>query len=787
MAAGKNIAAWIRIGGVVTTSLKDAFSTTEKRINTIGEAVRKLRERERDLNRVIRERDRARRAPEDGRDLVRDRASMELATTERETESLRRKLDVLNQIEARRRRIAETTSRRRTEMFERAGVAIGIAASARVPLQAFEDLDAAMNAMQVAMVNSVGQLPAEFERIKRETIDLGTVLPGTTADFVKLATVMKERGMPVDAIAQGALNAAAKLAVVMNMVPEQEGDMVARLREAFSLSGGEFSAMADYVQRARFAFGLDPDDLLLGAKYYGGKTNALGLTGPENVRKLYAIQGMAAQQGMDGSTFGTNFSQMLTRVGMMTDRLQKNSKEMRAVSATLTKNHIRMTFFDAKGHFAGIDNMVAQLGKLSVLTQEKRIQIMTRLFGEEAARVADLISRNGTKGYQTALNKLDGEGSLDRRIGIATGSFKNRLEALGGAFTTLMAKIGEPFARVLSPIIQRLGDFIGGPLLQWVQRNQAIVLGVGEIAAGVAGIVALGGAISGMGFVLGVVGESLAIIEGALAGVEGSLAVVAGVIGGISFGPLAAGAMGFAAAGLLIHRYWAPLKAFFSGIWQGLRSGLAPFVKEIWTSLAPVGDLITGVFRALSRQVGYSAADLKGFADVGAWVGRVVARALTLAFAPLKWGAKAIGWVADRINSRFGFNQKAPEPPPMPGDATRKLQAPANDAGHPVSDPPKPGTAVARAGPGRGEATPPAAQPGRGKDVQSEPPRLPELFSRLAKPPAAQRTVNDNRTYDITINAAPGQSPKDIAREVERRARTASAGGATLTDRAVGF
>nr|VFJ57019.1 MAG: hypothetical protein BECKFM1743C_GA0114222_101906 [Candidatus Kentron sp. FM]VFJ57060.1 MAG: hypothetical protein BECKFM1743A_GA0114220_101817 [Candidatus Kentron sp. FM]VFK11511.1 MAG: hypothetical protein BECKFM1743B_GA0114221_101876 [Candidatus Kentron sp. FM] len=51
--------------------------------------------------------------------------------------------------------------------------------------------------------------------------------------------------------------------------------------------------MADLTQRARFAFGMTPEDIRTAA--YSGATQAtLGLTGLENAQKLMALQGLGA-------------------------------------------------------------------------------------------------------------------------------------------------------------------------------------------------------------------------------------------------------------------------------------------------------------------------------------------------------------------------------------------------------------------------------------------------------------------------------------------------------------
>ncbi|CAG2144364.1 hypothetical protein LMG31506_02990 [Cupriavidus yeoncheonensis] len=496
MSSNKRLNAVITIGGAIAGSLTSAITGTKGKLNEVGSAIQAIERRQRELNGLIRDQERLGR---NGSAMRVGYAQRELEDTHKQIAALRRKQELLQRESALHERIGSVRAKLQGASFGMLAAGGVGAMSLRAPLRAFTELDDSLTNMQVAMMDRTGGLPVLFGKIKQQTIDLGNKLPGTTADFVNAATALKEQGMPLEAIAGGALKASAHLAVVMKLVPEQAAEMTAKLREAFQIPEAEFDRMADLSQRAKFGFGLKSDDLLLGAKYYGGKTNALGLTGAENVRKVYALQGMAAQQGMDGSTFGTNFGQMLTRLGMMQERLHKNSKEMKAVSATLKTAGIQLEFFK-DGKFSGVDNMVLQLDKLRSLTQEKRLQVLTRLFGEEGGRPADLIARNGLEGYRKALEAMDAEASLDQRIDKSLTSFKNKSEALAGTWTNFLAATGEPLANLFTPVMGKLNDIVGGPMMKFVDQNKTLVGIVGGIVATGSGLLIVGGAVAAIGY-----------------------------------------------------------------------------------------------------------------------------------------------------------------------------------------------------------------------------------------------------------------------------------------------
>lgn len=346
---------------------------------------------------------------------------------------------------------------------------------------------------------------------------------------------------------------------------------------------------------------------------------------------------------------------------------------------------------------------------------------------------------------------------------------------------------------------------------------------------------------------------------------------------------------GIAAAAFLVYRYWQPIKAFFGGIWDGLREGLvpvlaaleplAPIGKMIGDVFASLGDLLGDLFGGLGDQVQMTEEQLGGIASAGAAVGRVLAGALTLVTMPLRLLIEGIGllsrifqsvmawspmetvraaWspVADffdqlwdgilgRITAAweritgivdgarslwsriFGDNQNSPTLPvvklpqiqtsaapaglatasvpplapvitrPMPAVPLPQIQTSTTAA---VSPAPPQSPAFLRPMP----ALPPvqvqmSAVPAGVVATQRDMPRLQPLPAAVgpvnnnlpqvvandqaplprivpvpaaaaARPaPAAPVTVTNSPTYQIHIEAAPGMSPQEIAREVARQ------------------
>ena len=403
------------------------------------------------------------------------------------------------------------------EQFGRATLASGMIAAGSVakPLQAFAQLEDATVSLKVAMMDSLGRVPSQFEAINKQAIELGNILPGTTADFIGAARALIEQGTGFDTILNGGLKSASYLSVLLKMPAHEAAEMVAKLREAYGLADNELEKMADLTQRARFAFGMTPQDIKIASSYSGATQNILGLKGLENAKKLMALQGLGAGVSLEGSSWGTNFAMLLNRTAELKDKLAKTSKEMKAVNADLKQYGINLEFFDDKGSFMGIDNLVKQLEKTKVMSTQDQLNLFKRLFGVEAGRPAAIIAEKGLAGYQEAIQKMEQQADLQKRIELSLSTIKNKWEALTGTMTNALAAVGEPIATFLGPVIVGLNDFVGGPLMTWIGKHQLLVgvLGTSMLAVGLLAV-----ALGALGLVAGTAGK---FILGGMSAIQG--------------------------------------------------------------------------------------------------------------------------------------------------------------------------------------------------------------------------------------------------------------------------
>lgn len=653
-----------------------------------------------------------------------------------------RSIASLGKLEAKIKAISDASERFGREAMANGMVAAG---SMLAPIKAYADQEEAITNLQVAMMQKGGSIPPIFGGLKQQIVELGNKLPGTTADYADLATTMISLGIPAEKLFGNALDAASNLRVVLKMTSESAGETVVKLREAYNLTDNDLAKTADIAQRAKFAFGMKPEDLRVAASYQAAQLNILHLGGAENMKKMMVMQGMANLKGLEGSSFGTNMAMMLQRLATGPQMMEKARHGMKAAGKDILGDlGITFEFFDKKGNFRGLEAMVKEFEKFKLIEErygQKGVSTVSNaLFGIEAARPAMILAEYGASGYAAAMKRFEEQADLQERVTKILGTARNVWEAFTGTVTNTLAAFGGPIVNALKPFVTTLNDITGGPLMKWVEQHDAlcrvvglsiIIIGILAIGLGVLGLVAgttgkfiLGGvkAIRGLAIasrfavgwlathrleilrLMGVQRAQIALqnLQNAIAyrggvwkslqygllitkyrmleavgagrlwiatswawirtnllsiaglrslaasfagslisGIKGATVAVRAFSLALLTNPITWVAVAIAAAAFLIFRYWKPIAAFFSGIWEGIKAGLGPLapsflkfaavasaalrpilapLQAIWTWLGTIFDQVEDTGGA-ARKLGVSVG--QGIAAAILWVGRL--------------------------------------------------------------------------------------------------------------------------------------------------------------------
>lgn len=122
--------------------------------------------------------------------------------------------------------------------------------------------------------------------------------------------------------------------------------------------------------------------------------------------------------------------------------------------------------------------------------------------------------------------------------------------------------------------------------------------------------------------------------------------------------------MAIAGTGLLIYKFWEPLKAFFGGFFEGVKAGLTPLgaafasaFESIAPALSRIGALVAPViqwFSKLFTPVEMAGTALQGTSAAGLTFGRALGSALGLLLTPLRWVLEFVGEIPTAFSNGLG-------------------------------------------------------------------------------------------------------------------------------------
>jgi len=518
----------------------------------------------------------------------------------------------------------------------------------------FADLEEAQTRLKTTIMDETGKVGEEFEKLQKLAKRLGTELPGSTKDMIEMFIALREQGVQTQYILGGVGEAAAKFAVLMNIPFKEAATYVAKFQEAMGVADKDMVKFMDILQRLKYAAGIEVQDLYYTFRYLGPSLKALKLQGLEAAREISAVIGVLASSGIEGSTAGTNLAMALTKMAEASHKLDsKRIKEL--VGPILDAKGIKLSFFDEKGEFKGIRAMVAELEKLKVLSSQERLLVLSKLFGEEAARPLSILIDKGVAGYDEMLKRIEKQADMQKKINEIMSTHKQKWDTLAGTVQNAVAYFGGATAKALQlgKVFEFLND-VFDKLNDFMTKHEKLtgMLGAGIAVAGGA-LVVVGGGLMLLGAGVKLLGSGIEAIQTGIKAMKtfwlsntklrileatsamkdwivaqlkafrthfltltglknlarafGSVlvnALRAAITGIRALGaalltnPIGWVGLAIGAAAFLIYKYWKPISGFFKGLWRGIKESLKG-LEPAWDVFKRAGKLLEPVLNAL--------------------------------------------------------------------------------------------------------------------------------------------------------------------------------------------
>lgn len=514
-----------------------------------------------------------------------------MAATNRTLEEQRAKLDQANQRMGQYRAAVAKAERLRTMQGKIAGVGVGMAAAGAVvtaagmaPVKAYAEAEDASTNLKVAMMQTGGQVASTFDQINQLANTLGNRLPGTTADYQNMMTMLVRQGMSAQAILGGLGEATAYLAVQMKMPTEAAAEFASKLQDATRTSEKDMMGLMDTIQRT-FYLGVDSNNMLDAFAKLSPSLSIIKKTGLEAADALAPLIVMADQAGMKGEAAGNAYRKIF--------QYTMDAKKLGKANAALGGTGIKLDFSNGKGEFGGIDQLFTNLQKLRGLNTMKRGSVIKELFGDDAEtlQAVSLMIDKGAAGYAEVQAKMANQADIQRRVNEQLGTLKNLWDAASGTFTNALATFGASIAPELHATAKWLGDIAGG-IQNWAQNNPALAGTLMTIA-------------KYLGLFL-TVGGGLALVIAGLLGPLALMTTAAGALG-LSLGPILLVIAGIAALGvaaIALIKNWDGIKEYFStlftdvganiinGLWSGISNGWQWLKDKVYGIAGSISDTV---------------------------------------------------------------------------------------------------------------------------------------------------------------------------------------------------
>lgn len=495
-----------------------------------------------------------------------ERYNRQLAEQERRLREVGERQRKLNAIKAK----AEKTRELRNSLAGNgagamaAGVTTGMTLLA--PVKAYSESENAANQLAGSMMGPGGKVAPEFEKINRLAVALGDKLPGTTADFQNMMTMLRRQGMSAQVILGGLGESAAYLGVQLQMAPTAAAEFAAKLQDATQTSEKDMMNLMDVIQKGFYA-GVDSGNMLQGFSKISSAMDIIHKKGLDAAKTFAPLLVMADQASMAGESAGNAYRKIF--------QATLNNKKIGKANDALAGTGIKLSFQNNKGQFAGLENLYAQLEKLRKITDDgKRQSVINTLFGDDAEtlQALNIMINKGIEGYRETAAKLENQASLRERVDASLNTLGNKWEAATGSFTNAMASIGETVA----PALKKLADWLGelaSRLDGFVKRHPQLTSAMFKLAAGFA-----------------IVATAAGVVSLALASVLGPMAVVrmsAGMMG-LKFSS-AFGLIGKAISSVGKSIIWLGRLMFANPILAviGLIAAGAIYIWQNWDTLGP--------------------------------------------------------------------------------------------------------------------------------------------------------------------------------------------------------
>lgn len=458
------------------------------------------------------------------------------------------------------------------------------AAALAVPVKLSIDFESAM-----ADVKKVVDFdtPQQFKQMEKDIINMSTRLPMAAKDIAAIYAAGGQSGIAKNELTQFA-ETAVKMGVAFDITAEESGQAMAEMRTAFKMSQSEVTTLADKINY----LGNNTPAAAKGIMDIVQRIGPLGEVGGFASGSIAALGATIRGMGVAEEVAATGIKNMMLALvaGESATKGQQNAYIELGMDAKKVAEGMQK---DAEGTTLSVLKAISEMDKY------KQAAMLKELFGSESlGSIAPLLTN--MKALEDNLGKVADKqkyaGSMEKEYAARAATTANNIALAKNAMTALGITIGNQLLPGVNSITEKFTGVIKS-VQTWAQANPALSSSLTKIAVGaiaiVGGLSALSiGAIAIFAPMM-MVGRAFGLV--ALAAKGMSMALLTNPITWI--------VLAIAGAALLIYKNWAPISAFFVGIWNTIKTafnGGITGISALIINWSPIGLFYSAFAKVLS-------------------------------------------------------------------------------------------------------------------------------------------------------------------------------------------
>ena len=522
--------------------------------------------------------------------------------------------------------------------------------------------------------------PEELRQMESEIKKLSETIPLTLEGLAQIVAAGGQLGVPKDQLTDFA-ETAAQMSVAFDITADEAGQSMAKLSNVLQMPIREMSKVGDVINHLSNNIAATAPEIVEVNLRAGAMAKSFGLS----YNEVSALAGTFVAMGKTPEIAGT-------AINMMASRLKLIPVSSGAARDAFDQLGISMEHYtELVESGKGTEAMLTVLEALTKIQGVKRSQIMKDMFGENANRhINSLVEGLDTlkANLHLVANETEYAGSMQREFAARSATTENNLQLLKNQMAVLATNVGATLLPAINSVVGIFGK-AASSLAEFAEKHPILVKYIGLAVAGMTSFKIASFAL-GYGFtflkggalaIIGVFSKVKTIFSVAKIALGAVIPVIKAVGTAFLTNPVGLIITGIAVGAALIIKYWKPISAFFKRLFEPV----VQVFKQVWNWITNLWEKAKNIFNGVKEWVKDS------------WVG------------------KAWNWA-------FGDDEEETEKPPKVGDTVSVINEMTNAAA---------------------------------------PVELPQ--SKIS----SNNTSSVAISAPITINAAPGMSAEDVAAAVQ--------------------